>query len=145
METAPPAITLQLQDDPETFTITVVQAATPRRVGLFAAGSGGNLLRHLPLLQSLANRGYTMVAPHFAKLAPFPKSEELHTLIRRLELSADRYAPPGRPIIGVGHSIGTVMLLTLAGAEAWTVSGKVTFESKWKLERLAPRPPDRLL
>lgn len=80
-----------------------------------------------------------MVAPHFSMLASFvPTKEELDTRIQRLELALDGYAHVDQPIIGIGHSIGAVALLALAGGEARTLSGhRVVSGSKWKFERLA--------
>ncbi|GAB2554941.1 hypothetical protein GCM10027190_01610 [Spirosoma areae] len=67
-----------------------------------------------------------------------PTKDELDTRIRRLELALDGYARVDQPIIGIGHSIGAVALLALAGGEARTLSGhRVVAGSTWKFERLA--------
>ena len=134
-----PITTLQIQDGAEIFTVTVLEAKRPTCVGLFAVGLGGNPLRHLSLLRSVVSHGCTMVAPHFAMLtSSVPTKEELDTRIRRLELALDGYARLDQPIIGIGHSIGAVALLALAGGEARTLSGhRVVSGSKWKFERLA--------
>ena len=133
------ATTSQLRDRAELFAVTVLEAELPKCFGLFAVGRGGNPLRHLPLLQSVVRHGCTIIAPHFAMLASsVPTKEELDTRIRRLELSADSYARTDQPIIGIGHSIGTVTLLALAGGEARTLSGdRVVSGSKWKFDCLA--------
>lgn len=138
-----PITTWQLQDGTETFTVTVLEAKQPTRVGLFAVGRGGNPLRHLSLLRSVANHGCTIVAPHLAMLTSFvPTKEELDTRIRRLELALDGYARVNQPIIGIGHSIGTVALLALAGGEARTLSGhRVVSGSRWKFDRLVLLAP----
>lgn len=133
-----PATRSQMQHRAEPFTVTVLEAKQPTCVGLFAVGRGGNPLRHLPLLQSVVSHGCTIIAPHFAMLASsVPTKEELDTRIRRLQLSADRYARTDQPIIGIGHSIGTVTLLALAGGEARTLVGnRIVSGSKWKFDRL---------
>lgn len=138
-----PITTLQIQDGAEIFTVTVLEARQPTCVGLFAVGRGGNPLRHLSLLRSVVSHGCTMVAPHFAILtSSVPAKEELDTRIRRLELALDGYARVNQPIIGIGHSIGAVALLALAGGEARTLSGhQVVSGSKWKFERLALLAP----
>jgi predicted esterase len=84
-----------------------------------------------------------VIAPHLTLLASsVPTKQELDTRIRQLELALEGYAPVDQPIIGIGHSIGTVALLVLAGAEARTLSGhKVVSGSNWKFERLALLAP----
>lgn len=129
---------MQLQDGAEIFTVTVLEAKQPAYIGLFAVGRGGNPLRHLPLLKSLVSHGCTMVAPHFTlEASPVFEKEELDTRIRRLELALDGFVDVGKPIIGIGHSIGAVALLILAGGKARTLSGHhVISGSKWKFDRL---------
>ncbi len=131
--------TRQIVDGAEAFDVTVIEAEHPRCVGLFAVGRGGNPLRHHSLLRSIARAGCTIVAPHFAMLAShIPTKMELDYRIRRLEASADEYARTDRPIVGIGHSIGTVTLLALAGGNAQTLTGdRVLSGSKWKFARLA--------
>lgn len=130
---------MQLQDGAEIFTVTVLEAKQPAYIGLFAVGRGGNPLRHLSLLQSLASHGCTMIAPHFAlQASPVFTKEELDTRIRRLELALGGFANVDKPIVGVGHSIGAVTLLILAGGKARTLSGHhVVSGSKWMFERLS--------
>jgi predicted alpha/beta hydrolase family esterase len=119
------ARTLELSDGTETFAASVFEAENPRCVGLFAVGRGGNPLRHAALLQTLAAHGCTMIAPHFAMLdSPFPTKALLDRRIRRLDLAAENAARSDRPLIGIGHSIGCVALLVLAGAVARTVTGE---------------------
>ena len=139
MKTGFSITTFQIPDGAEIFTVTVLNAKQSTGVGLFSVGRGGNPLRHLSLLRSVAGRGCTVLAPHFTMLASsVPTKEELDTRIRRLELALDAYASVHKPIIGIGHSIGTVALLALAGGEARTFSGhRVISGSKWKFERLA--------
>ncbi|HLP68585.1 MAG TPA: hypothetical protein VK181_13805, partial [Rhizobium sp.] len=108
-----------------TFEVTVLKPSSASRCVLFAAGRGGNPLRHLGLLQALADEGMLVVAPHFDMLAaPAPTAAVLSERQRRLALAADRHCPSGLPVAGLGHSIGTVALLLLAGAEADTLSGE---------------------
>ena len=130
----------QIHDGAEAFSVTVIDATqTPERVAMFAVGRGGNPLRHLPLLTSVASLGCRVVAPHFDILAsPIPSKAELDTRIRRLRASADEYCKGCLPIVGIGHSIGTVALLALAGGEAQTFSGEQAISgSQVKFTRLA--------
>jgi pimeloyl-ACP methyl ester carboxylesterase len=129
-----------MRDGAEAFNVTVIETKqTPRRVVLFAVGRGGNPLRHLPLMRSVAGLGCTIVAPHFDMLTSIiPTKAELDTRIRRLEASADEYLKTDLPIVGIGHSIGTVALLALAGGKAQTFAGDMVISgSQLKFDRLA--------
>lgn len=125
------------------FATTVVTPEQPVRCVVFAAGRGGMPSRHLPLLNRLAEAGCIVVAPHFNMLAPTkPSASELYERIRWLEVAMDEYAPKSLHVVGVGHSIGTVVLLTLAGAHARVFNGdSVTFQSSHHIERLALMSP----
>ena len=130
----------QLRDGAEAFNVTVVEAnQTSKRFVLFAVGRGGNPLRHLPLLRSVAALGCTVVAPNFEMLTSLvPTKDELDKRVRRLEASAVEYFKADLPIVGIGHSIGTVTLLALAGGEAQTLVGDTAMSgSKLKFDRLA--------
>lgn len=108
--------------DQSVYTIESKQA---RSVIVFAAGRGGNPMRHLPFLRSLAQQGNTVIAPHFEMLkSSAPEKAELVGRIEILRAAVDRYSIAGLPLAGVGHSIGTVALLALAGAEGQTLSGQ---------------------
>jgi hypothetical protein len=134
--------TLELNDGSTRFPVTVFEASEPACTGLFAVGAGGNPLRHAGLLRDLANRGCTLIAPHCPMLSsPVPSKDELVARIRQLELAAEQCARGNQPLVGVGHSIGAVCLLTLAGAEPWTVSGRVEFKSQRSFSRLALLTP----
>ncbi|QNH23510.1 alpha/beta hydrolase [Xanthomonas theicola] len=139
MKTNASAMTTQLRDGADAFSVTILEAERSSCIGFFAVGRGGSPLRHLPLLQSVANRGCTVIAPHFTMLASaIPTKEELDTRIRRFEIAADGCARADQPIIGIGHSIGALTLLVLAGGQARTLSGdRVVVGSKWKFARLA--------
>lgn len=127
--------TLSLMDDVP-FDVTRLDAAQPSCIVLFAVGGGGNPDRHLPLLQTLADGGCTVVAPHFERLvSPIPTESHLLLRARRLRLALDSVALPKLPVAGIGHSIGATMLLALAGATGWTLAGK----------RLAIAHDDRLV
>jgi len=124
----------------EAFNITVVEAKQiSKRFVLFAVGRGGNPSRHLPLLRSVAALGCTVVAPHVEVLISMvPTKEELDKRVRRLEASAAQYFKADLPIVGIGHSIGTVTLLALAGGEAQTLAGETVMSgSTLKCDRLA--------
>jgi hypothetical protein len=112
-----------LRDGTAAFDVTVLEAAQPARVVLFSVGLGGNPERHLPLLEALAARRCTVVAPHFERLpSPIPTAEQLRLRAARLRLALDA-APASLPIAGVGHSLGATLLLGLAGAELRTLAG----------------------
>lgn len=105
--------------------ITVLESAgRATRTVLFAAGSGGNPLRHRPLLEQLAARGCTVVAPHFGRLpTAMPTGAELEVRRRWLIAALAECAGAGLPVCGVGHSIGAALLLGLAGGELTTFNG----------------------
>lgn len=117
--------TISLVDDAASFDVMRLDADEPSHVVLFAVGAGGNPERHLPLLQALADRGCTVVAPYFERLiSPIPT--EIHLLLRarRLRFALDSVGRPGLPVAGIGHSVGAAMLLALAGARGRTLAGQ---------------------
>jgi alpha-beta hydrolase superfamily lysophospholipase len=135
--------TRSLTDGGESFTATVFEPASPVRTVLFAVGGGGNPERHLPLLAALSERGCTVVAPHFARIvSPRPTEEELLGRARRLRVALDAVAPPGLPVAGVGHSIGAMLLVALAGGQAWMRVGRqLAVAADPRLDRLALMAP----
>lgn len=134
---------LSLTDGAASFDVTVLAPASPSRVVLFAVGGGGDPERHLPLLQALAARGSTVVAPHFERFAsPVATDEVLLLRARRLRIALDAVARPGFSVIGVGHSFGCAMLLGLAGAAVWTrPEGPLAIAPASRLDRLALLAP----
>ncbi len=113
-----------LRDGDEPFAVTVQHAAGHAPVVLFAAGAGGLPERYQTLLQTLADAGCSVLAPHFERLAsPFPTQQELLLRARRLALALDAFATPGAPVAGVGHSIGASSLLAMSGAALWLGPG----------------------
>ena len=113
-----------LQDGDDPFAVTVHHAAGHAPVVLFAAGAGGLPERYHTLLQTLADAGCSVMAPHFERLAtPFPTQQELLLRARRLALALDAFATPGARIVGVGHSIGASTLLAMSGAALWLGPG----------------------
>lgn len=58
---------ISIGDNGSPFDVLLLAANDPSGFVLFAVGSGGNPERHLPLLQSFVQRGYTVVAPHFER------------------------------------------------------------------------------
>ena len=132
-----------LKDGSEEFEVTLIQVESASRVVLFAVGGGGNPQRHLPLLTALAERGCTVIAPHFDRLVtPVTSDQELLLRARRLKLALDTVARPGIPVAGVGHSIGATMLLALAGAQMWMGPGqRVPVEPDKRLDRLVLLTP----
>jgi pimeloyl-ACP methyl ester carboxylesterase len=125
------------------FPIAWIEAEKPRCIALFAVGRGGNPARHLPLMQTLAHRGCTVVAPHFDMLASLvPTKAELDLRIQRLQASLDRCSHSDLPVVGMGHSIGAAALLALQGAEGETLDGQhLIFGSTSRLVRLALLAP----
>jgi pimeloyl-ACP methyl ester carboxylesterase len=133
-----------LRDGGEPFDVTVLGAGpAARRAVLFAAGRSGNPARHLPLLQSLAARGCAVIAPHFDMIAStIPTQAELAARVRRAEASVAAFCIAGQSLAGIGHSLGTVVLLTLAGGRAQTFAGGlVTAGSRIEFDRLALLAP----
>lgn len=132
-----------LQDGAVSFEVTVFETPAPSRVVLFAVGGGGNPERqHGPLLAALAARGCWVVAPHFERLPPVPSEDALQMRARRLRLALDAGARPGVPAAGVGHSIGAMLLLALAGGQVWMREGhKLSIEPDARIERLALLAP----
>ena len=111
---------LSLVDNGLPFDVAIFGAENPSSTVLFSVGSGGNPERHLPLLISLAENGYKVVAPHFERLVTSrPTKEELLLRARRLRLALDFAACPELPVYGIGHSIGATMLLALSGGQLW--------------------------
>ncbi len=70
---------ISLNDSGFQFDVILLEATKPSGVILFSVGSGGNPERHLPLLNSFVQRGYTVVAPYFERLASTrPTQDELY-------------------------------------------------------------------
>lgn len=134
---------IHIPDGNGSFEVTLIEAERPACVVFFAAGRGGSPLRHLGLLRSVARRGCTVVAPHFGLLpSTTPTPADLDTRIRRLELALQQYAQASKPIVGIGHSLGGVVLLVLAGAKARTLSGhEVAATTQWQFDGLALLAP----
>ena len=135
--------TQQIHDGSEKFQVTVLAPLEAICIVIFAAGRGGNPGRHLSLLNAVAKQGCLTVAPHFdTPTSAVPTTDELTARIKRLELTLKHYSYTRLPIIGVGHSLGCVLLLALAGGEARTQSGhQVVTGSKWTFEKLALLAP----
>lgn len=133
------SVTTILSDALAPFTMTRFEAEQPNCIALFAVGRGGNPARHHHLLQTLANRRCTAIAPHFDMLAStVPTKAELDMRIRRLEACIDSCAHGKLPIVGIGHSIGATALLALQGAEGETLDGQQLITGSMpRLERLA--------
>ncbi len=132
-----------LQDGVESFQVSVHEAATGSPVVLFAVGAGGQPERHSTLLDSLAESGCMVVAPHFERLASTtPREEELTLRARRLSLALDAFVGPSAKAIGVGHSIGAATLVAMAGAQMWLRLGRrVSIAPDSRLARLALLAP----
>lgn len=132
-----------LHDGADSFEVTVYEAKRVSPVVLFAVGSGGLPARHTSLLDSLAQSGFTVVAPHFERLtSPMPGEADLTLRARRLSLALDAFVQPGETVAGVGHSIGSATLIALAGAQMWLGPGRrVNITPDSRLTRLALLAP----
>lgn len=131
-----------LEDEQGPFEVTVIEPSAPKRLVLFAVGGGGNPERqHAPLLQALAARGCAVVAPHFERLTASPSESELLLRARRLRLALEA-AALDVPVVGIGHSIGAMVLLALAGGRAWRSREQpLPIEPEPRLSRLALLAP----
>lgn len=132
-----------MRDETASFDVTVLEVEQPSRVVLFAVGGGGNPERHGLLLAAFAERGCSVVAPHFERMvSPVPTDDDLLLRARRLKLALDAVARSGVPTVGVGHSIGAAMLLALAGGQVWTRPGQpLPITPDGRIERLALMAP----
>lgn len=112
--------TVELNDKGLGFEATLLRATKPICTVLFAAGSGGHPIRHKQLLVSLLQNQCTVIAPHFDRiLTPMPRGEELILRARKLKAALDYVFEPNVPAVGLGHSIGATLLLSLAGGKIW--------------------------
>lgn len=116
---------MSVNAETDAFSLTRIEADQARCTVLFAAGRGGNPGRHRPLMDRMAERGCTVIAPHFEMLAPsFPSKADLDKRILRLAASIRDCARRDLPVFGVGHSIGATALLALQGAEGEVIDGQ---------------------
>lgn len=136
-------LTQKLQDNGDSFEVSVRKAAAGAPVVLFSVGSGGQPQRLSTLLGALIECGCTVVAPHFERLASTtPTQEELVLRARRLTLALDAFVEPTARVIGVGHSIGAAILVAMAGAQLWLGPGRrVSIAPDGRLSRLALLAP----
>jgi pimeloyl-ACP methyl ester carboxylesterase len=132
-----------LRDGSTSFKVTVLGPVRPERLVLFGVGLGGNPERHLPLLDVLAARGCTVVAPHFDRLpCPIPTQADLQLRARRMQLALASVDAAAVPVAGVGHSLGAAMLLAFARAQLRTLAGeRVDVAPIERLDRLALLAP----
>lgn len=133
------AKTERFESGEDRFDVTILKPRVSTASIVFAAGRGGNPTRHLGLLGNLADNGFFVVAPHSQMLESHaPTTSELVERGRGLAVAMNHYFPADLPVHGVGHSIGTVVLLVLAGATGSTIAGE-------ELAFTAKRPFDRLV
>lgn len=140
------ARTLTIGEDTEgadPFEVTVIAPDAPSCLVLFAAGRGGNPARYRGLLETLAERGCLVVAPQFDMMAStLPNRGDLEERLVRLAEAVMHFNAASLPLVGLGHSIGTALLLVLAGARAHTSSGEhVEFARPLPFARLALMTP----
>jgi hypothetical protein len=143
MATEPRIRRQMLDDQGESFEVTFIDVPEPRLSVLFGVGAGGDPHRHLPLLMALAARGCTVATPHFERMKSLvPTEPELDVRARRHQLAFEEIARQGIPAAGVGHSIGAVMMVMLAGGVAWTMPGRpARVPTEKRLQRLALMAP----
>lgn len=116
---------LTVQDENESFTVSVSGPEAASKVALFAVGAGGLPERYITLLKTLGESGFQVIAPHFERLAsPFPSESELLLRARRLSLALDAFADSQATVFGAGHSIGAATLLAMSGASLWLGPGQ---------------------
>ena len=129
---------INLKDSGGSFEALLLKTARPTRLVLFAAGSGGNPERHLPLLNSLAENGCLVVAPYFDRLlSPDPSASDLMLRARRLQIAFEQVADPHLPAVGMGHSIGATLLLAMTGGQMWMRAGeRLPISGESRLTRL---------
>jgi len=132
-------MTTTLSDGGVDFKVLKLGDGETTHTVLFAAGRGGDPMRHLALLQVLADKGCTIIAPHFEMMAsPFPTEEELTSRAHRLIFSVQSLISGEASVAGIGHSIGATLLLGLAGGKLSTQMGKLpAFSSTLNFDRLA--------
>lgn len=76
--------TIALRDGDATFAVDAAAPERPERAVLFSVGGGGDPGRHTPLLETLADRGFAVVAPHFERMtSPHPTEQGLLLRCRR--------------------------------------------------------------
>lgn len=109
---------------------------------LFAAGRGGDPDRHAPLLAALAAAGCLVLAPHLPFLPrPVPDANDLNRRLRRLERTLAALAPSGRPLLGIGHSLGATILVLMAGGRGQTMMGETVVAARTDFARLVLLAP----
>lgn len=130
-------------DGAELFTVSVRASQTTSVLVLVAVGAGGNPERHITLLESLAQSGCTVVAPHFQRLvSPIPTEQELMLRARRISLTLDTFLKPGSIAVAIGHSIGAATLIALAGGRMCLGPGRcINIPSDSRLSRIALLAP----
>lgn len=132
-----------IQCDEKESAVTILEVHQPSCVVIFAAGRGGNPVRHLPLLRAVAQQKCTIIAPHFEMLTSLnPSKEELDWRIKQLEMVLNLYSTVDDAVVGIGHSIGATLLLALAGGKAVTLSGhRIGSGATWKFKRIVLLAP----
>ncbi len=133
----------KLEDGSELFDVSVRKSKEFAPIVLFAVGAGGNPERYVTLLDTLAESGCTVIAPHFTRLSsPRPTEAELTLRARRLRLALDVFCHSGETVSGVGHSIGAAILVALAGGRMWLgPSHRIDISADVRLSRLALLAP----
>lgn len=106
-------------DDGGSFEVDRLLPERAARVALFAPGAGGDPARYRTILAALADAGCLVVAPHAERMGAYPTGDQLALRARRLRRAIELVDEPELPVVGVGHSIGAMLLLALAGAQAW--------------------------
>ncbi|MDD7911320.1 hypothetical protein PUV47_15425 [Pseudovibrio exalbescens] len=135
--------TVSITSCSEAWEVMVLEPQTPKRLVIFAAGRGGDPERHRPLLTALAGKGAIVLAPHFdLMVSPVPSDHDLRERAEIIRDALSKLCDTNLPLVGVGHSIGTTILLLLSGAHAMLSSGdKVVLRRTLDFERLVLMTP----
>jgi pimeloyl-ACP methyl ester carboxylesterase len=116
----------ELKAENETFDAIFFKAKNPVVKILFAAGSGGNPQRHLPLLDFFAEHSCEVIAPYFERIfSPSPTAAELLLRVSRMRAALNFISDSEVPVVGIGHSIGATLLAAMAGAQMWMRSAEL--------------------
>lgn len=116
----------------------------PTRIVAFAAGRGGDPSRYQSLIRHLGEAGCWVIAPTFEFIPSMvPSHLDLHSRAQLMEsVLNSATGSSALPLVGLGHSIGAVILLAMAGGTAHTLNdGPFTFASNHQFRQIALLAP----
>ena len=134
--------TVEFRADASSFLVGHHFVDETRPTLVLSPGRGGSPNNHLKLLSAFSNAGFNLVAPYFEMLSSsMPTKDDVKTRVERLAIAIDELTS-GQRLYGVGHSFGATILLTLAGATAYTVKKEpISSPINQKFEKLALMAP----